>query len=39
MAAVVKAGVKASSRMGGDPAGVDRVREILDRARRDLEKL
>jgi DNA-binding PadR family transcriptional regulator len=39
LAAVVKAGVKASSRMGGDPAGVDRVREILDRARRDLEKL
>jgi DNA-binding PadR family transcriptional regulator len=39
LAAVVKAGVKASSRMGGNPAGVDRVREILDRARRDLEKL
>ena len=39
LAAVVKAGVKASSRMGGNLAGVDRVREILDRARRDLEKL
>jgi DNA-binding PadR family transcriptional regulator len=39
LAAVVKAGVKASSRMAGNPAGADRVREILDRARRDLEKL
>jgi DNA-binding PadR family transcriptional regulator len=39
LAAVVKAGVQASSRMGGNPEGVDRVREILDRARRDLEKL
>jgi DNA-binding PadR family transcriptional regulator len=39
LAAVVKAGVKASSRMGGNPEGADRVREILDRARRDLEKL
>ena len=39
LAAVVKAGVRASSRMAGNPAGADRVREILDRARRDLEKL
>jgi len=39
LAAVVKAGVKASGRMAGNPAGADRVREILDRARRDLEKL
>jgi DNA-binding PadR family transcriptional regulator len=39
LAAVVKAGVKASSRMAGDPAGADRVREILDRARRDLDQL
>lgn len=39
LAALVKAGVKASGRMAGNPAGADRVREILDRARRDLENL
>jgi DNA-binding PadR family transcriptional regulator len=39
LAAVVKAGVKASGRMAGNPVGAARVREILDRARRDLEKL
>jgi DNA-binding PadR family transcriptional regulator len=39
LAAVVKAGVKASGRLAGNPAGADRVREILDRARRELEKL
>ncbi len=34
-----KTGLEASSRVGGKREGIDRIREILDRARRDLEQL
>ncbi len=34
-----KTGLRASSRVGGTREGMDRIREILDRARTDLEQL
>ena len=39
MAELLKSGLQAAGRIGGKREGVDRIRSILDRARRELEEL